>query len=46
MPVVRGKKHTNIGMDINYRSPGEVIVSIDSYITDAIDEFSEEIMKK
>ena len=32
-------------MDLNYSSPGEVIVSMDSYITEAIDEFPEEMMK-
>ena len=30
MPVARGKKHTYVGMDLNYISPGEVIVSMDS----------------
>ena len=32
MPVVRGKKHTYSGMDLDYSSPGEVIVSMESYI--------------
>ena len=32
-------------MDLNYRSPGEVIVSMDSYITEAIDKFPEEMTK-
>ena len=30
MPVVRGKKHTYIGMDLDYIFPGEVIVSMES----------------
>ena len=46
MPVVRGKTHTYVGMDLDYSSPGEVIVSMDSYITEAIDKFLDEIMQK
>ena len=38
MPIVRGKKRTYVGMDLDYSSPGEMIVSIDSYITEAIDK--------
>ena len=45
MPVVRGKKHTYVGMDFNCISTGELIVSMDSYITEAVDEFPEEMMK-
>ena len=45
MPVARGKKHIYVGMDLDYSTPGEMIVSMDSYITKAIDEFPEEIMK-
>ena len=45
MPVVRGKDHTYVGMDLDYSSPGEVIISMDSYITELIDEFPEEMMK-
>ena len=45
VPVVRGKKHTYVGMDLDYRMLGEAIVSMDSYITEAIDEFAEEMMK-
>ena len=45
MSVVRGKKHTYVGMDLDHSSLGEVIVSMDSYITEAIDEFTEEKMK-
>ena len=41
MPVVKGKKHTYVGMYLEYISPGEVIVSMESYITEAIDEFPE-----
>ena len=43
MAFVRGKKHTYVGIDLNYSSPREVIVSMDSYITEAIDKFSEEM---
>ena len=32
-------------MDLDYRSPGEVIVSMDSYIIEAIDEFPGKMMK-
>ena len=35
--VARGKKHTYLGMNLGYGTPGEVIVSMDSYITKAID---------
>ena len=45
IPILRGKKHTYVGMDLDYISPGEVIVSMYSYITEAIDEFPEEMMK-
>ena len=37
MPVSRGKKHTYAGMDLGYSSSVEVIVSMDNYITEAID---------
>ena len=39
--VARGKKHTYVGMDLEYSSPGEVIVSTEIYIIEAIDEFPE-----
>ena len=45
VPVVRGKKHNYVVIDLACRSPGEVIVSIDRYTTEAIDEFLEEMMK-
>ena len=45
MPVVRGEKNTYAIMDLGYISPGEVIVSMDSYITEAIYAFPDEIMK-
>ena len=32
-------------MDLEYSSPGEVIFSMDSYITEAIDKLPEETMK-
>ena len=41
MPFTRGKKHTYVGMDLDYSTPGDMIVSMDSYITTAIDEFPE-----
>ena len=44
MILSRGKKHTYVIMDLNYSTPGEVIVSMESYITEAIDKFPEETM--
>ena len=38
-PVTRGKKDTYAVMDLDYISPGEAIVSVDSYIIEVIDEF-------
>ena len=32
-------------MDLDYSSPGEVIMSTDRYITEAIEEFPEKMMK-
>ena len=45
MPVAKGNKHTYVGMDLDYGTPGEVILSMDSYIAEAIDKFPEEMMK-
>ena len=45
MPVPRGKKHIYFIMHLDYRSPVEVIVSIYSYITEAIENFHEEMTK-
>ena len=45
IPVTRVKKHTYVGMDLNYSTLEEVIVSMESYITKAIDKFPEEVMK-
>ena len=45
MPVARVKKHTYVVIDLDYSTPGEVIVSIGSYITEEIDEFPEEMTK-
>ena len=45
MPFTGGKKHTYVGMDLDYSTPGEVIMSMDSYITKAIDELPKEMMK-
>ena len=45
IPVAIGKKHTYVGMDLEYSSPGEVIVSMGSYITEVIDELPEEMTK-
>ena len=39
MLVVRGKQKTYVGMDLEYIKPGEVIVSIDRYVTEEIDKF-------
>ena len=40
MPVVKGKQHTYVRMDIDYSKPGEVIVSMDRYITEVVDKFT------
>ena len=45
MPVVRGKKHIYVGMDLDYISSREVIVSMDSYNIEAIDKFPKEMMR-
>ena len=45
MPVVRGKNHTYVGMNLDYISPGEVIFSTEIYITEAIDAFTEKMIK-
>ena len=46
MPVIRGKKHNYVGTDIYYSTPGEIIVSMDSCITEMMDKFQEEIMQR
>ena len=45
MPVIRGNKHTYVKMDLDYSFPREVIVSMDSYIAETIDDFTEEMIK-
>ena len=42
MTVVRGNTHTYVGIEIYYSTPGEEIVYMDSYITEAVDGFPEE----
>ena len=46
MLVVRRKYHTYIVIDLNYSKSGEVVVSMDRYITEAIDAFQEDIAKQ
>ena len=46
MPVVVGKKHNYARMDLDCSTHREVIVSMDRYVTEAIDEFPEEMMQK
>ena len=46
MLVVRGEQHTCVGMDLDYRKTGEVILSIDRYTTESIEEISERIILK
>ena len=36
MPVVRGEYKNYVVVDLRYSKPGEVIVSMDSYITEEI----------
>ena len=45
IPIARGKRNTYVGKDLGYSTPGKLIVSTDSYITEAIDKLSEEMMK-
>ena len=45
IPFARGNKHTYVRMDLKYITLGAVIMSMESYITKAIDELPEEIMK-
>ena len=45
IPVVRGKKHTYVRMELDYSSSGEVIVSTESSIAETIEEFLEEMAK-
>ena len=46
MPMVRGGKQIYAGIDLDYSQTVEVIVSMCSYIAEAIDNFTEDIMKK
>ena len=41
MAFVRGKNHTYVGMDVNNSFPGELVMSMDSYITEAIEKSPE-----
>ena len=41
IPVAKGKKHTYVVKYLDYSTPGKVIVSTDSYITETIDKFPE-----
>ena len=46
MPVVKVKHHIYVRMDLDNSKPGDVKVSMDSYIIKAIEEFTEEIIEK
>ena len=46
MPVVKVKQHIYVRMDLDNSKPGDVKVSMDSYIIKAIEEFTEEIIEK
>ena len=43
MTVTRGRKHTFLGMDIEFNGNGTVTIAMDSYIRDAIKEFGEDV---
>ena len=43
MTVNRGRKHTYLGMDLDYETKGVVKVSMKSYIQETLDEFPEVI---
>ena len=46
MPIKRGKKHTYVGMDLDFSNNGEVIVTMDNYIEECIDEFPDVIKRE
>ena len=41
MKVSRGKQHTYLGMDLDYSKPGEVKVSMSSYVKEIIQQFAD-----
>ena len=43
MTINRGRKHTYLGMDLDYETKGVVKVSMKSYIQETLDEFPEVI---
>ena len=43
LSVTRGKKHTYLGMDLDYSCPGMVCVSMIPYLKEIIDEFPEDL---
>ena len=45
IPHTRGKKHTYLGMNLDYTESGLVKVSMESYVKEIIEEFPEEITK-
>ena len=44
--VMKGKQTTYVRMNLGYSKPVKLIVSMDSYTTETIDEFPEETIKK
>jgi DNA-directed RNA polymerase beta' subunit len=45
IPIKCGKKHTYVGMDLNLSNDREVIIMMDEYIKECIDEFPEVIKR-
>ena len=44
-PVTRGKKHTYLGMDLDFSTKGVVTVSIEGYVKEIMEKFPEPITK-
>ena len=44
MKVTRGKKHTYLGMNLDFSIKGEVKIGMTEYVDDMIDKFSEKII--
>eukprot|EP00980_Cylindrotheca_fusiformis_P020899 scaffold7909_cov73-Cylindrotheca_fusiformis.AAC.1 len=46
MTVTRGPKHTCIGMDIEFMKNGEVKILMKDYLTEAINDFTEDCSRR
>ena len=43
LSITRGKLHTYLGMDMDFRAPGEVAISMIPYMQEIVDEFPDDI---